>query len=141
MIDRMAKLLRQAEDAELGDRPAEARAFQDKAFELMATYGISEALVRARLDDLDITDEAIAASVYVHLTGSYQDMQTELLWGVCEALHCQAVRLRRPDRIVMRVYGMLDHLRRLQDMWTLLAPQAQRGMANAHPGPGNPPVK
>jgi hypothetical protein len=36
----------------------------------------------------------------------------------------------------LRVYGMPDHLARLQTMWTLLAPQAQRGMANAHPGPG-----
>lgn len=56
MLDRIAKLLRQAEDAELGDRPAEASAFQDKAFALMAAHGVSEALARARLDGLDITE-------------------------------------------------------------------------------------
>jgi hypothetical protein len=139
MLDRVAKLLRQAHDAESGDRPAEAEAFQDKAFKLMADHGISEALARARVDGLDITDEAKAASAYVHFVGSYQDMQAELFWDLCEAMHCQAVRLkRRPGKIVMRVYGMADHLRRLHDMWTLLAPQAQHGMSNAHPGPGAP---
>lgn len=136
MLDRIAKLLRQAEDAELGDREAEANAFQDKAFALMATHGVSEALARARLDGLDITDEAKAGSVYVHFVGNYQLMQAELFWEVCEAMHCQAVKLNRAKMTVMRVYGMPDHLTRLQTLWTLLAPQAQRGMTIAHPGPG-----
>lgn len=137
MVDKIAKLLRQAEDAELGDRPDEANAFQDKAFELMASHGISEALARARVDGLDITDEAKAASVYVHFVGTYQRMQVELFWEICLAMHCEAVHLngRARTMTVMRVYGMPDHLARLQTMWTLLAPQAQRGMANAHPGP------
>jgi Protein of unknown function (DUF2786) len=134
MLDRIAKLLRQAEDAELGDRPAEATAFQDKAFALMATHGVSEAMARARLDGLNITDEAKAASVYVHFVGTYQRMQAELFWQLCAAMHCQAIMLGKGN--TLRVYGMADHLTRLQSMWELLAPQAQRGMANAHPGPG-----
>jgi hypothetical protein len=134
MIDRVAKLLRQAEDAELGDRQAEADAFQEKAFQIMADYGISEALARARRDGLDITEDAKAASIPVRFVGSYQHAQLELFWGICEALHCQAVKLHGKE-VRLRVYGMADHLQRLRDMWVLIAPQAQHGMATAHPGP------
>jgi hypothetical protein len=135
MVDRVAKLLRQSEDAQLAGREAEAEAFQEKAFELMAAYGISEAMARARQDGLDIKVEAKASSSWVTFQGSYQSMQAELFWALCGAMQCQAVRFSRRRQISMRVYGMADHLQRLQDIWTLLAPQAQRGMENAHPGP------
>jgi hypothetical protein len=137
MIDRVAKLLRQAEDAELGDRQAEADAFQEKAFQIMADYGISEALARARRDGLDITEEAKATSITARFVGSYQHAQLYLFWDICGALHCQAIKLNGTGKqVVMRVYGMPDHLKRLQDMWVLITPQAQHGMATAHPGPG-----
>jgi Protein of unknown function (DUF2786) len=136
MIDKVAKLLRNAEDAELGNRPAEAEAFQDKAFQIMADYGISEALIRARKDGLDIKIDAKAASIYVHFAGKYQRAQCELFWALCGAMQCEAVRVKKSRRetFSMRVYGMADHLQRLRDIWTLLAPQAQWGMENARPG-------
>ena len=132
MLDKVAKLLRQAEDADHAGRVAEAEAFQGKAFALMANHGISAALARARKDGLDITTEAKADSVYVRLQGKYVPMQRRLLCALCEALHCDAVGIQRTT--AMNVYGMRDHLQRLSDMWTLLAPQAQRGMETAHPG-------
>jgi hypothetical protein len=138
MIDKIAKLLRQAEDAESGQRPEEAIAFQDKALTLMADHGISEALARAHIDGLNITDEAKAASIYINFVGTYQQMQAELFGDLAEAMHCKIVIISQPRNradIAARVYGMADHLSRLQTMWTLLAPQAQRGMSNAHPGP------
>jgi hypothetical protein len=134
MVDRVAKLLRQAEDAELAGRDAEMIAFQEKAFDIMATYGISEALARARQNGLDIKVDAQAASAYVHFEGAYQRMQAELFWEMSGAMQCQALRFNSRGKVSMRVYGMPDHLQRLQDIWVLLAPQAQRGMEKAHPG-------
>jgi hypothetical protein len=135
MLDLVAKLLRQAEDAELNDRPGEAEAFKDKAFTLMAKHNIDEALARAHRDGLDITEAAKAANIHVHLVGSYQHAQLDLLYRVCGALHCQAIQLSG-RKAVLRVYGMPDHLQQLRDIWTLIAPQAQHGMTTAHPGPG-----
>jgi hypothetical protein len=134
MVDRVGKLLRQAEGAELAGHDDEAVAFQQKAFDLMASYGISEALARARQDGLDIKVDPKAASMYVHFDGAYQRMQAELFWEMCSAMQCQAVRFGSRGTVKMRVYGMSDHLQRLQDIWVLLAPQAQRGMEKAHPG-------
>lgn len=133
MVDRVAKLLRQAEDAERAGRDAEMVAFQEKAFAIMASYGIDEALARARQDGLDIKVEAKAASVCIHLHGSYQPQQAVILHRVAAAMHCQTLQIGGRGGITMKTYGMPDHLQRLQDMWELLAPQALRGVRNARP--------
>jgi Protein of unknown function (DUF2786) len=140
MLDKVARLLRKSEDP--GATKDEAVTLQEKAFALMAAYGISEALARARQDGLDIKTDEAAASAYVHFTGKYQEMQAELFWALCEPLHCRAVRFAHKGRPTkMRVYGMPDHLKRLRDMWQLLAPQAQRGMDTVHPGQGASPAE
>ncbi len=133
LLDTIKKLLRQAEDADLGDRPQEAAAYQEKAFDLMAEHGVSDAMLRAQRDDARV--DANAESVTVHLTGSYLPMQQELFWGLSRVMHCRAVGWPvRNKKAKMEVFGMPDHLRRVRDMWMLLIPQAERGIANAHPG-------
>lgn len=137
----IAKLLRQAEDADHAGRAEEAEAFQRKAFGLMAQHGVTEALARARIDGLDIETDAEAQSVTVRLRGRYIDAQISLLLQTAAAIQCAGIisyHGGRPDGTVM-IYGMADHLRRVAQMWTMLAPQAQRGMESAHPGPGSAP--
>jgi hypothetical protein len=97
MVDLVAKLLRQAEDAELADRTAEMIAFQERAFQIMADYGIDEALARARQDGLDVKVDPKAASVYIHLEGKYQSMQAELFWEIAGAMQCTALRTSKWD--------------------------------------------
>lgn len=108
MIDKVAKLLRQAEDAELAGRAAEAEAFQGKAFQIMAAYGISQAMARARQDGLNIKSETKAASAYFHLQGTYQRMQRVLFDELCRAMQCEAVGITKQGRTTqsLRVYGM-----------------------------------
>lgn len=133
MIERVAKLLRQAEDAEQSGRDAENVAFQEKAFEIMAAYGIDEALARAKQDGLDAKVDPKAGSIYIRLEGKYRPMQAHLLHRVARAMHCTAIQLGTMGNITLKVYGMPDHLDRLQILWEILVPQAQRGMKHAEP--------
>jgi hypothetical protein len=133
MIERVAKLLRQAEDAEQAGREAEHVAFQEKAFEIMAAYGIDEALARAKQDGLDVKIDAKAASIYLTLQGKYKPMQAHLAHRVARAMHCQAIQLATMGKITLKVDGMPDHLDRFQILWEILVPQAQRGMKHAEP--------
>jgi hypothetical protein len=41
--------------------------------------------------------------------------------------------VKRRRVYAMKVFGMPDHLQRLQDIWGLLVPQALRGVENARP--------
>lgn len=133
MLDRVAKLLRQAEDAEKAGRDAERIAFQERAFEIMAVYGIDEALARAKQDGLDGKVDAKAASIRITMEGKYKPMQAVLLGQVARAMHCKPLQLGTQGRITLRIYGMPDHLKRLQDIWSLLIPQALWGLTNAEP--------
>jgi hypothetical protein len=136
MVDRVAKLLRQAADAERARRDAEKIAFQEKAFAIMANYGIDEVLARARQEGLDVRVDPKAASAYISLTGGYQPAQAVVLFEMADAMQCTAVQFTPPAGrrgISFRVYGMPEHLCRLQDMWGLIAPQIQYGLAHACP--------
>ncbi|MEB4210988.1 DUF2786 domain-containing protein [Mycobacterium sp. 94-17] len=138
LLTTLKKLQAKADDAELGDRPAEANAYHEKIAQLMAKYGVSEAMLRSHGGDSKIN--ANAKSVTVHLVGSYLPMQAHLLGQLCHAMQCSSVRWPQRDRkIKMQLYGMEDHLRRIRDMWDLLMPQADRGITNAHPGFGAKP--
>ncbi len=136
LTQRVAKMLRLAEDAERRGEEAEKIAFQEKAFEIMAAYGIDEALARATQDGLDAKIDAKAASVYIRLSGKYMPMQASLLGTIAKAMHCEALQLSTRGKITLRVYGMPDHLERLQTIWELLQPQALRGIASAEPPMG-----
>ena len=136
MVDRVAKLLRQAADAERAGRDSERVAFHEKAFAIMANYGIDEVLARARQDGLDIRVDPKAASAYIKLAGGYQPAQAVILFEIADAMQCTAVQFTpRAGRrgISFRVYGMPEHLQRLQDIWELLSPQVEDGLAHARP--------
>lgn len=135
MLDKIAKLLLQAEDAQLGDRPEEAAAYFDKAFALQAENGVSDAMLRSHRDDLNTKVDATAESKIVYLRGGYLPMQRDLLTAMAGAMQCDSVQWpQRNGKLKVQVFGMPDHLNRVRDMWGLLQPQAERAMMTAHPG-------
>jgi len=122
--DKVAKLLRQAED--VAGTPEEG-VYQARAFEIMAKYGIAEAMVRARRHGLDTAEIPGAIEEIFKITGTYSNAQMLLLAGIGRALHCAGVyRGLRGGGIQVFLYGMPDHIERVKFLWGLLGPQAVR---------------
>ncbi|WP_099021199.1 DUF2786 domain-containing protein [Mycolicibacterium palauense] len=131
VTDKVAKLLRQAED--VAGTPEES-VFQAKAFELLAKYGLDMAQVDAKRANLDISDMPDAIQWAANLTGTYQSAQLLLLNGIARALHCRCVCTRTNSSYVVNVFGMERHIERVKFLWGILQPQMMRQVKLAHPG-------
>lgn len=112
---RIKKLLRHAEDRH--GHP-EAQAYLDKAFALMAEYGVEQA---------QLNDDDSSALVHkdIKLSGAYTDMQALLLTHIAKALHCFGVAQTayRSSRIpVMTIGGVARHMERVEMLFALLNP-------------------
>lgn len=124
LADKVAKLLRQAED--VAGTPEEG-IFQARAFEIMAKYGIAEAMIRARRQGLDTAEIPGAIQHIIDITGKYANAQMLTLAGMGRALHCKGVyNGLNGGGIRLYLYGMPDHIERLKFLWPLLQPQALR---------------
>lgn len=128
--DKVAKLLRQAED--VVGTPEEG-VFQAKAFELMAKYGISEAAVSAAKEGLDASDLRDAIKWTVNIDGAYANAQMLLLHNMAIALHCKTVYLKDPRGLRMFVYGVPSHIERVKLLWNILQPQMMRLVKTVRP--------
>lgn len=130
--DRVAKLLRQAED--VAGTPEEG-VFQAKAFELMAKYGISEASVESAKQGLDTSDLRDAEQWIVKITGKYANAQMLLLHNLAQALHSKTVynKSRYTGELHMYVYGVPTHLERIKVLWAILQPQMMRLVEKVRP--------
>lgn len=130
--DKVAKLLRQAED--VAGTPEEA-VFQAKAFELMAKYGISEAAVSAAKEGLDVSDLRDAVQWIVKIEGKYAAAQMQLLHNIATALHSKTVynKSRYTGELHMYVYAVPTHLERIQMLWGILQPQMMRLVDKVRP--------
>lgn len=140
LADKVAKLLRQAED--VAGTPEEA-AFQARAFEIMAKYGLEMTFVQAARSGLDVSDmprEAIEWIVKLD-HGKYLPAQALALMSMARALHCRVCYItqrgggyyeRKPYAKVW-VYGMPHHVDRLQMLWEVLRPQMLRMVEQAKP--------
>ncbi|QDP44663.1 hypothetical protein SEA_NOTHINGSPECIAL_79 [Mycobacterium phage NothingSpecial] len=126
--DKVAKLLRQAED--VVGTPEEA-VFQAKAFELMAKYGLEQADIEATKRGLDTSDIPDAIKWEAKITGKYASQQVLLLHGMAMALHCKSVWSSNAK--VLYVFGVPRHIERLQFLWDLLKPQMLRLVENVRP--------
>lgn len=131
-LQKVAKLLRQAEDR--AGTP-EAAVFQDRAFALMAKYGLHEAMVRAALHEDAAPHEAAqsdAVEYIFDITSRYGSHH--ILGGLGRALHCRLVLLSDQKagcpraRVQIFAYGMPDHIERVKFLWDLLEPQALRAL-------------
>lgn len=131
--EKVAKLLAKAEDAENAGRIHEAEAFYDKGFELMAEYGIEDVLLRG--EEASVKREA--SSLELRFKGvPYAMRKINFLHRIANALHCDTVRWGT-ERVV--VYGLPEHLDRVQMLWDMLLPQLERGVAMAYPKSHNSP--
>lgn len=130
MQDKVAKLLRQAED--VAGTPEEA-IFQAKAFELIAKYGLDTATIEAAKQGLDVTELPNAIQWTVTLKGKYISQQALLLYGMLSALHCKAVLSKSTGVQVMHVFGVPRHIERVQFLWYILAPQMLRLVEKVRP--------
>ena len=86
LLDRVRKLLAQAEDESV--TPAEAQAFTAKAAALMAKYGIDRALLAAERPETDQPADRI-----VDLDTPWAREKAHLLSGLASALRCQCILL------------------------------------------------
>ncbi|AOQ28200.1 hypothetical protein SEA_DUDELITTLE_82 [Mycobacterium phage DudeLittle] len=132
MQDKVAKLLRQAED--VTGTPEEA-VFQAKAFELMAKYGIEMAQVEATKAGLDMTELPDAIKWDAVVSGKYVAQQALLLHGIARALHCKTVYTTIGGTKSQRVYvfGMERHIERVKFLWEILRPQMLRLVEEVRP--------
>jgi hypothetical protein len=128
--DKVAKLLRQAED--VAGTPEEG-VFQAKAFELMAKYGIDQASVEAAKQGLDVSDLRDAIQWIVKIEGQYAQAQMLLLNNLARALHSRTVYSKSRSGFHMHVYGVPSHIERIQMLWNILQPQMMRLVKSVRP--------
>lgn len=132
MQDKVAKLLRQAED--VAGTPEEA-VFQAKAFELISKYGIDMAQVQATKEGLDSAELPDAIRVDIFVTGKYVAQQALLLHGIANALHCKTVysTIAGDNSQRVTVFGVKRHIDRVQFLWDILRPQMLRLVEKVRP--------
>ena len=130
ITEKVAKLLRQAEDQE---GTPEGAIFMARAFEIMSKYGVEQAMVeaaRAGIDDMP--KEAIKWS-FVN-TGKYIPMQSLLLANIVRALHCRAVASPKiGGGQEIHVFGMPHHIDRVKSLYGILRPQMLRLVETVKP--------
>lgn len=142
LTETVAKLLRQAES--VAGTPEEA-AFQSRAFEIMAKYGLEMSFVQAAREGLDVSDMPREATEWIVTLngGQYIGAQAQMLMSMARALHCRSCYLTtqgyrnadgKPGAKVW-IYGMPHHIDRLQILWDILRPQALRQVKIVKPGP------
>ena len=121
LLAKVRKLLAKAEDA--ATTAAEAETYTAKAAELVAQYGIDQALLAGR----DPTSDAVADRT-VALDAPYARDKASLLATVAVALRCQAVlRERRAGegkQISIHLFGFGADLERAELLFTSLLLQA-----------------
>ena len=125
LLDRVRKLLAQAEDDSV--TPAEAQAFTAKAAELMAKYGIDRALLAA---DQPETDQP--ANRVLDIDNPWAREKAHLLCGLASALRCQAILLgsNRPGSRV-HIFGFGSDIERADVLYTSVLIQMAHGLAGA----------
>jgi Protein of unknown function (DUF2786) len=125
LLDRVRKLLAQAEDDSV--TPAEAQAFTGKAAELMAKYGIDRALLAA---DRPETDQP--ANRILNIDNPWAREKAHLLSGLASALRCQCILLggNRPGSKV-HLFGFTSDIDRTDVLYTSILIQMAHGLAGA----------
>lgn len=125
LLDRVRKLLAQAEDDSV--TPAEAQAFTAKAAELMAKYGIDRALLAAERPE---TDQPTNRVLDIH--NPWAREKAHLLSGLASALRCQCILLTgaRPGSRV-HLFGFTSDIDRTDVLYTSILIQMAHGLATA----------
>jgi hypothetical protein len=126
LLDRVRKLLAQAEDDSV--TPAEAQAFTAKAAALMAKYGIDRALLAAERPETDQPADRM-----LHIDNPWAREKAHLLSGLASALRCQCILLgsSRPGSRV-HIFGYASDIDRADVLYTSVLIQMAHGLAGAN---------
>lgn len=132
MLEKVRKLLAKAEDP--GCTAEEAAALNDKAAELIAKYGVDQALLAARSPAADPVGDRV-----ISVLPPYALDKAGLLATVAGALRCRSVR-RKEWRgggyaYSMHLFGFASDLDRAELLYTSLLVQASYGLAAAEVPP------
>ncbi len=126
MLARVRKLLAKAEDPAATTQEAEV--YTAKASELMATYGIDQALLAAGDPSLDVVGDLV-----IVLDRPYAAEKAQLVGQVALALGCRVVRRTRyPDgakQLSVHLFGHGTDLQRTEILFTSLLLQAMQALA------------
>lgn len=129
MLERVRRLLAKAEGA--ATEP-ERDAYNSKAAELIARYGIEEALLEAQQSTRPTPGDRV-----VRLDAPYARDKGSLLAAIAMPLGVRAVmRKGEPDNfsaLSMHLFGMSSDLERVDLLYTSLLVQAAHGLAVARP--------
>jgi hypothetical protein len=135
VLERVRKLLAKAEDPACP--PAEAAALNDKAAELIAKYGVDQALLAARSPEVDPVADRV-----IRLDPPYALDKAVLLAVIASVLRCHSVRRKQWDRGAyvhsVHLFGCESDLERAEILFTSLLVQASYGLAAAQPPPWEP---
>ncbi|GAA4626949.1 DUF2786 domain-containing protein [Actinoallomurus vinaceus] len=120
-------LLAKAESTEF---PDEAEALTAKAAELMAKYGIEQAMFA---DSKPGTDEVINKTVTIEQPWARE--KALLLNGIALAMRCKVIQLTGSSPLTLHVFGFASDFERVELLYTSLLLQ----LANAMPKQGEAP--
>lgn len=122
MLERVRKLLAKAEDPSIS--PVEAEAYNAKAAELIARYGIE----RARLEETDPQRRATVADKIIRLQRPYVINKSMLLTVVGNAMRCKVITLRNDSA---HVVGYESDIERVEIIFSSLLVQQSMGLSLA----------
>jgi hypothetical protein len=122
LLARVRKLLAKAEDPAC--TPAEAEAFTAKATELIAKYGVDQALLGAEKHD-PVGDRIVT------IVPPYARDKAGLLAAVAMVMRCRVVHLERRGIARSHLFGHAADLERVELLFTSLLVQAAHGLAAA----------
>lgn len=121
LLAKVRKILAKAEDP--AATPEEAETYTAKAAELVAAYGIDQALLAESRPGSDVVGDRV-----VVLEAPYALDKAGLLSGVAVALRCQAVQRTRyvdgAKQLSMHLFGFASDLARAELLYTSLLLQA-----------------
>jgi hypothetical protein len=122
LLARVRKLLAKAEDPAC--TPAEAEAFTAKATDLIAKYGVDQAM-------LAVTDPAAdpVGDRIITIVPPYARDKAGLLVAVAAPLRCRVVHLERQGIARSHLFGHAADLERVELLFTSLLVQAAHGLA------------
>jgi hypothetical protein len=127
MLDKVRKLMAQAEDSSV--TPAEAEAFMERAIALMAKYGLDEALVNEKraVREVPVTRK-------MDISGSYSTQKGEMYAWIVQAMRGKCVMHHSRKRLTaVTAIGFASDLDRAELVYTSLLLQAATQVAKVKP--------
>lgn len=126
LLAKVRALLAKAEDP--AATTAEAEAFTAKATELMAKYGIEQAMIADRADSSDAPGNRIITT-----SNPWAAERAKLVYWLAEAMRCKPIMLGKEDGDArVHIFGFASDLERVELLYTSLLLQMTTGLTRVH---------